>query len=112
MSDVETTPVTGATPSAEPQDSPAGDTQGKGTDLTSRRSFLGGAGRKALYITPGILTLTAQQAMASGFVCGSALKHTVGSPCATDGSQKDCCPIDMNNNALRCSVTTMLCENY
>ena len=80
--------------------------------MTSRRNFLGGAGRKALYITPGILTLTAQQAMASGFVCGSTLKHTAGSPCATDGSQKDCCPIDMNNNALQCNTMTMLCENY
>lgn len=112
MSDADTTLMTGATSSVEPQEAPAGKVQGRIADLTSRRSFLGGAGRKALYITPGILTLTAQQAMASGFVCGSALKHTVGSPCATDGSQKDCCPVDMNNNPLRCSTTTMLCENY
>ena len=64
---------------------------------TTRRAFLGGSGRKALYVTPVVLTLTAQHALAGasgrdGVACGSAFKHTPGSPCATDGSQKDCCP--------------------
>jgi hypothetical protein len=81
---------------------------------TTRRAFLGGGGRKALYVTPAVLTLAAQQAFASGFVCGSRYKHTVGSPCATDGSQKDCCPEDLSGNALECHThmdgTTMTCE--
>ena len=76
-----------------------------GPPATTRRAFLGGSGRKALYVTPALLTLTAQRAMAGtsgreGFVCGSAFKHTVGSPCATDGSQNDCCP------PLTCDMVT------
>lgn len=98
--------------SAETVESLSTGEQGPAGALTTRRGFLGGAGRKALYVTPGILTLTAQEAVASGFICGSALKHTVGSPCATDGSQKDCCPVDMDNNPLLCNTETMVCENY
>jgi len=112
LSECDTTPDSEAKASVEAIPSPSTEPQAPGAGLTTRRGFLGGASKKALYITPGILTLTAQQAMASGFVCGSALQHTVGSPCATDGTQKDCCPVDMDNNPLRCSEATMLCENY
>ena len=81
---------------------------------TTRRAFLGGAGRKALYVTPAVLTLAAQQAFASGPVCGSHFKHTVGSPCATDGSKEDCCPTDINGNSLEChtyaDTVTMTCQ--
>ncbi len=70
---------------------------------TSRRSFLGGAGRKALYVTPAVLTLAAQPAAAaSGFQCGSQFKHTIGSPCSDTGEGKDCCPIDHFGNAMEC----------
>ncbi len=70
---------------------------------TSRRSFLGGAGRKALYVTPAVLTLAARPAAAaSGFQCGSQFKHTIGSPCDDTGAGKDCCPIDHSGNPIEC----------
>jgi hypothetical protein len=54
---------------------------------TSRRSFLRGAARKAVYMTPIVLTLTASHAEAGSgdydSTCGDP-----GSPCAGDG---DCC---------------------
>jgi hypothetical protein len=73
-------------------------------EATTRRRFLGGAGRKALYITPAVLTLAAQQACASGGVCGSAYKHTVGSPCSENGElEKRCCPQDLTGQNLTCT---------
>lgn len=72
---------------------------------TTRREFLGGAGRKALYVTPAVLTLAGQQAFASGPACGSTFRHTVGSPCSTDGiGEKECCPTDSNGDPLICHV--------
>ncbi|NLX22874.1 MAG: hypothetical protein GXY55_14575 [Phycisphaerae bacterium] len=69
---------------------------------TSRRSFLGGAGRKALYVTPAVLTLAARPAAASGFECGSQFKHTIGSPCDDTGAGKDCCPVDHSGTPMDC----------
>ena len=44
-------------------------------------------------MTPFLFSLSARQALAaSGQACGSAFKYTFGSPCATDGTDKDCCP--------------------
>jgi len=76
---------------------------------STRRAFLGGAGKKALYLTPVVLTLTARQAAAaSGYPCGSNYVNTVGSPCATDGSLRDCCPA--GPNPLTCDEMTMTCQ--
>lgn len=74
---------------------------------SSRRAFLRKGTKRALYVAPVVLTLSAQKAVAaSGMACGSAFKTTVGSPCATDGSQKDCCP------PLVCSAATDgVCQN-
>lgn len=70
---------------------------------SSRRSFLGGAGRKALYVTPAVLTLAARPAAAaSGFECGSQFKHTIGSPCDDTGAGKDCCPVDHSGTPMDC----------
>ncbi len=51
---------------------------------TTRRGFVHEVGKKALYITPVMLTLTASQAMA----IGSPSCKPVGSPCTVPG---DCC---------------------
>jgi hypothetical protein len=87
--------------------------QQKAPGLTRRR-FLGASGKKALYLTPVVLTLSAQQASAgSGPACGSAYKHTVGSPCETSG-RNQCCPTDDAGNALECHTyqdnVTMTCQ--
>ncbi len=61
----------------------------------SRRAFLSGALRKAVYVTPVIMTFAASQARAGSVVdsnCGDA-----GSPCAVDG---DCC------SGLTCPIGT------
>lgn len=59
----------------------------------TRRDVLGRGTRKAFYVTPFLLSLSARQALAmSGQPCGSAFKYTIGSPCAQDGTDKDCCP--------------------
>lgn len=83
-------------------------------ERSTRRAFLGGAGRKAAYVAPVVLTLAAQQACASGPACGSNFKHTIGSPCATDASAKDCCPTDLNGTTIEChthmDAVTMTCE--
>ena len=80
----------------------------------SRRRFLGASGKKALYLTPVVLTLTAQEAAASGMKCGSAYVHTVGSPCVTEGDGKQCCPTDPAGNPLECHThqdnVQMTCE--
>ena len=59
---------------------------------TTRRSFLKNVGKKALYVTPVVMTLTAQEACAAAspsFVsCGPA-----GDPCVVD---TDCC----SNNCM------------
>jgi hypothetical protein len=69
----------------------------------TRRSFLGGAGRKALYVTPTVLTLAAQRAFGSAPICGSNFKHTVGSPCSLDGvAAKKCCDHDTSGTGLVC----------
>ena len=83
--------------------------------VKTRRAFLGGAGRKALYVTPIVLTLAGQQAFGSGPVCGSAFRHQVGSPCSNDGvDEKKCCPVDYDGNAMACHVpdgqTTGTCQ--
>jgi len=83
--------------------------------VTTRRGFLGRAGRKTLYATPVVMTLAAQQAAAaSGPMCGSNFKRTIGSPCATDGSAKNCCPQDWGGNLIECHTyldeTTMTCQ--
>lgn len=57
-----------------------------GATPTTRRSFLSNVGRKAAYITPILLTLSAAPAAASSAIpsyCTGA-----GSPCSVDG---DCC---------------------
>ena len=61
---------------------------------TTRRAFLDGAGRKALFMAPVIVTLSAQQALAEG---SRTVSCTVsGDPCVTD---EECCSGDcMGNN--------------
>lgn len=78
---------------------------GTGQQSTTRRAFLGGAGRKALYVTPAVLTLAGQQAFASGPVCGSSFKHEVGSPCSVNGDYAEqCCDVDYGGQPLTCVV--------
>jgi hypothetical protein len=54
---------------------------------SNRRQFLGHVGKKAAYVTPVFLALSASQALAASgefdSTCGD-----VGSPCTVDG---DCC---------------------
>jgi hypothetical protein len=79
--------------------------------VTTRRGFLGHAGRKAFYATPVVMTLAAQQAAAaSGPLCGSNFKHKIGSPCSTDGTRKDCCPEDYDHQPLVCEDASMTCQ--
>jgi hypothetical protein len=66
----------------------------------TRREFLGGAVKKALYVTPVVLTLTAASSRASstdGFdsTCGD-----FGSPCTLDAQ---CCSLMCVSNDMRCS---------
>ncbi len=68
-----------------------GATGAKAADTTSRRSFLGDVGKKAAYVTPIVLTLTARQAVALGSNPSdtpSAGCLEAGSLCGADG---DCC---------------------
>ncbi len=51
----------------------------------SRRDFMTGVGKKALYITPVLLTLSAAQAIASPH---AASCKTLGGSCSTNS---DCC---------------------
>jgi len=54
----------------------------------TRRTFLSGASKKALYVTPAVLTLTSSQARA-----GSVFDSTCGdvdSPCTAD---VECCSL-------------------
>ena len=67
----------------------SGDAYASANRRTSRRTFLRGAARKAVYMTPVVLTLAASQAKAASLefdsTCGDG-----GSPCTVDG---DCCGI-------------------
>ena len=62
---------------------------------STRRLFLKDVGKKALYVTPVIVTLSAQRAQASAtqpsLACG-----VVGSPCTTDDDCCGCCDDMMN----------------
>ena len=61
----------------------------------TRRAFLGAVGKKALYVTPVVMTLTAQQARATSAVsCGS-----VDTPCTTD---EDCCTTNCAAGPMTC----------
>lgn len=58
---------------------------------TTRRAFLDGAGRKALWVAPVIVTLRAQQALAAG---SRTVSCTVSeAACVTD---EECCSGDCN----------------
>lgn len=64
----------------------------------SRRTFLRGAAAKAAYITPVVLTLSADSARA-----GSEFNSTcgdVGSPCTVG---LECCSLVCNNLTMTCS---------
>jgi len=66
---------------------------GEEQSQATRRAFLGGLAKKALYVTPAVLTLTAQQAVA-----GSA------SPCKPNGSpctdHDECCCLPRCDDAV------------
>jgi len=51
---------------------------------TTRRTFLGNVGKKALYVTPVVLTLSASEARAAS----PSPCLPIGSPCAVN---EDCC---------------------
>lgn len=75
-------------------------------ETQTRRAVLRSGGRKALYVAPVILTLSAQKALAgdtSAFTCGSLYKHTVGSPCGDTAGGAQCCP------PLTCDSMTNTC---
>ncbi len=55
--------------------------------ITTRRSFLTRVGTKALYLTPVVMTLTAQQARAQASPSNPSCAQT-GSLCSDDA---DCC---------------------
>lgn len=64
----------------------------------SRRTFLRGAAVKAAYVTPVVLTLSANSAKA-----GSEFNSTcgdVGSPCTTG---LECCSLICNNLTMTCN---------
>ncbi|MCP4591257.1 MAG: hypothetical protein GY842_10955 [bacterium] len=61
------------------------DTRAEGPPRTTRRAFLNAVGRKAVYATPVLLTLTATPAMATGHAASCS---PAGSPCSVD---HDCC---------------------
>ena len=65
--------------------------------VSTRRTFLGDIGKKAMYITPVLLTLTASPAMASP---ADSCART-GSPCLLDS---ECC------GALTCNLGTNKCN--
>lgn len=90
------------------QGKPQGDTPGQpsssadaaGDGLSSRRAFLAGVGRKTVYVTPVLLTLTATPAMASGF---SASCKPKGQACTRNLS---CCSNDCDTggtNTCNCA---------
>lgn len=56
------------------------------TRTSTRRAFLGGAGRKALFAAPIIVTLSAQQALAAGSRTVSCTLS--GDACVTN---EECC---------------------
>ena len=90
-----------STPAEEP--GTAQSTQG------TRRGFLGLVSRKALYITPGLITLAAQQAVASGMECGSDYSRSLGYPCGMAPKNIQCCPHDWNGVAMHCDASEKVC---
>ncbi len=73
-----------------PQESQAG---------TTRRSFVKSVGKKALYVTPVLMTLTANEAHAAS--ASAALPcYEYGDPCTAD---EQCC-------SLNCHDLTMTCK--
>ena len=66
---------------------PPGD---RGAAQATRRAFLGAVGKKALYVTPVVMTLTAQQAMAAGSNASANPPSCAGAgeACVID---TDCC---------------------
>lgn len=93
------------TPQAHEQNAMSTSAPPPNTSLSTRRGFLGNAGRKAAYVTPAVMTLAAQQAAAfTGFQCDSQMKQSLNSVCDLGGPPgKDCCPIDMATGvAMEC----------
>ncbi len=65
----------------------------------TRRSFLKDVGKKAIYVTPVVMTLSAERAQASATQpsCGFA-----GSPCTTDDDCCGCCDDGGMNPTFLC----------
>lgn len=78
----------GLQPSAEDSGRPA---------VSTRRTFLAHAGKKAAFTVPIVTTLTAQEALAAGSYPGCS---PYGNPCDVD---EDCCD-------LNCHAPTMTCK--
>ena len=58
---------------------------------TSRRGFLGDVGKKAAYVTPIVLTLTARQAVALGSNPSDTPSAACLDPGELCGTDEDCC---------------------
>ena len=83
---------------------------------TTRRRFVQDVGKKALYITPVVMTLTAAEALGAP---GSGNCYQLGSPCTADS---DCCelegePLECDDSACclgfmqRCMSDAECCGN-
>ena len=58
------------------------------TETPTRRSFLKAVGKKAAYITPIVMTMSAKTALAGASKPFDSTCGDTGSPCVVDG---DCC---------------------
>jgi hypothetical protein len=62
---------------------------------TTRRSFVKSVGKKALYVTPVVVTLTANEAHAAS--PASCIQY--GSPCTV---HEDCCSLNCDDLSMEC----------
>jgi hypothetical protein len=77
-----------------------GTAEGREPALATRRTFLSSVGKKALYLTPVMMTLAASPAFASGIPSGQASGCVaIGDPCSADG---DCCTLHCMSGAAVC----------
>ena len=82
-------PMTADPIPAETRSTPSGSGQHEESAATTRRTFMRGAAKRALYVTPVIMTVAASQARAGSAGDYDSACQDLGSPCTTDA---DCCP--------------------